>query len=270
MRPVRIQPPEPSMSLLPSLFISHGAPTLAIDDTATHRFLKGWMAELPRPEAILVLSAHWDTAAPRASAAERPETIHDFGGFPEALYRLRYAAPGAPALATEAVARLADAGLEAATHPDRGLDHGAWVPLMLMLPGADVPVTQLSIQSARGPAHAWAVGEALAPLREAGVLIVGSGAVTHNLREWWHRPEDAAEEAWAGDFADWIAAAVEAGDRAALLDYRAQAPHAVRNHPTDEHLLPLFSALAAAQGQGRRVHRAMENGVLSMDCYVCG
>lgn len=258
------------MSPLPSLFISHGAPTLAIDGGPTHQFLTGWSAGLPRPEAILVLSAHWDTAAPRASVATQPQTIHDFGGFPEALYRLHYPAPGAPAVAEAAVSRLAAAGLDAAPHPDRGLDHGAWVPLMLMLPEADVPVAQVSIQSRRGPAHAWAVGEALAPLRDAGVLIIGSGAITHNLREWWQRPDDAAEETWAGAFADWIAAAVEAGDRDALLDYRARAPHAARNHPTEEHLLPLFSALAAAGGRGRRVHRAMENGVLSMDCYICG
>jgi 4,5-DOPA dioxygenase extradiol len=200
---------------------------------------------LPRPRAILMISAHWETDTPVASTAEKPETIHDFYGFPRALYEIRYPAPGAPDVARQAAALLGERGIAASTQP-YGLDHGAWVPLLLMFPQADVPVTQLSIQPQLDPAHHYAVGRALRPLAEAGVMIIGSGQITHNLRavDFRARPEDA--EPRVTEFTDWFEARLAARDIDALLDYRRQAPHAEFMHPTDEHLLPVFNALGAA------------------------
>lgn len=166
---------------LPALFVSHGAPLLAIRDVPASRFLRGLGAKLGRPRAILIASAHWCTAEPVVATTEAPSTVHDFGGFPEELYQLSYPAPGAPEIAREAARLLREAGLRAAEDPGRGLDHGAWIPLLLMYPEADVPVAQVSIQPDRDPTHHWRVGKALRPLRDVGVLIVGSGTFTHNL-----------------------------------------------------------------------------------------
>lgn len=233
------------MSRLPSLFLSHGAPTLPIDPTMPSDAFSALAMQLPRPRAILMLSAHWETDMPVASTAEAPETIHDFYGFPRALYDLRYRAPGAPALAREAAALLNAAQLPAQTQP-HGLDHGAWVPLLLMFPQADVPVAQLSIQPHRDPAHHYAVGRALRPLADGGVLIVGSGQITHNLRaaDFGAAPGDADPR--VAEFTDWFETRLAARDIEALLDYRRRAPHAVFMHPTDEHLLPVFAAMGAA------------------------
>lgn len=254
------------MTQLPAVFVSHGAPTLAMDPGRTG---EGWVAlaqTLPRPTAILVISAHWETAVPQLSLAEQPATIHDFGGFPEALYQMRYPAPGAPGLARRAASVLAAAGLAAQLHPDRGLDHGAWVPLRLMYPGAEIPVTQLSLQSRLGPAHAHQVGRALCPLREEGVLILASGGLVHNLGQLDWRGTDSVSD-WAREFNDWLAARTLAGERDALLDYRRQAPHAVRSHPTEEHLLPFFTALGAGE-RGERIGLGFTFGSLGMDAWL--
>jgi len=267
------------MPALPTLFISHGAPTLAIVDSPARRFLAGLAAELPRPRAILVASAHFLAARPVLSAAAAPETIHDFGGFGPELEAMRYPAPGDPALAERAAGLLAAAGLPAALHPSRGLDHGAWVPLAVMYPAADIPVVSLAVQPRADAAHHWRLGAALAPLRAEGVLVVGSGAVTHNLEAFFSRRGTEPAPPWVGAFADWLAAAVTAGDAAALLDWAARAPHAAENHPTTEHLLPLFVAAgaglgaadaAATGGGGRVLHRSTEQGVLAMDAYAFG
>ena len=259
------------MSALPALFVSHGAPTLAIEPSPARDFLAALGREIDarfgRPEAIVAVSAHWETSVPAASTAVAPATIHDFAGFPEELHRMRYPAPGAPDAAREVVRRLAAAGIEATTDEGRGLDHGAWVPLRLMYPDADVPVTQLSIQPSRDPRHHHRIGEALRPLRENGVFLLGSGSITHNLRELSLRP--AEELPHVREFVDWIAERAGAGDRASLLDYRRLAPHAERNHPTDEHLLPLFVVLGAAAGLGlRRVHASVTFGSLRMDALA--
>ena len=251
-----------SQQKFPSLFVSHGSPMLALDAAnPAHAFFKNLGSLLPKPEAILVVSAHWDTAAPRITGAEHLDTIHDFYGFPEPLYELRYAAAGKHALA-KAVARnlapLADLDLI------RGLDHGAWVPLMLMFPLADIPVLQLSLQTALGPAHHLKIGEALAPLREQGILIIGSGGATHNLREYFHPAGD--QQPYA-DFAVWLHDALMRRDREALLDYRRRAPQAARNHPTEEHFLPLFVALGAGGIQAKRLHHSFDR-TLCMDAYI--
>ncbi len=256
------------MSTMPAIFVSHGAPTLPFEDVPAREFLRGLGGSIPAPLAILAVSAHWETAAPTVSAAERPETIHDFYGFPRELYRLRYPAPGAPALAQRVVALLERAGHAVEVSADRGLDHGAWVPLMLAYPDADIPVTQLSIQSARGPAWHCALGEALRPLREEGVLILASGSATHNLREFGRHARDAAPLGYVVAFNEWLAAAVADGRRDDLVEYSSRAPDAERNHPTEEHLLPLFVAAGAGStGRGERLHASYTYGALAMDAY---
>jgi 4,5-DOPA dioxygenase extradiol len=253
----------------PALFLSHGAPTLALEPGPTRGFLAQLGAGLDRPKAILVVSAHWETAAPAISTAPQPETIHDFYGFPEALYRMRYPAPGAPALARQAVNLFTAAGLSAAAVPDRGLDHGAWVPLMLMFPEADIPVAQVAVQTRLGPAHHLRLGEALRPLRDEGVLIVGSGSATHNLSEFRNHRYDSPPPEWVSAFDDWLAEAVGAARTADLLDYRRMAPQAARNHPTEEHLLPLFAAYGAGTPgvPPQHIHRGFTYGVIGMDAW---
>ena len=261
------------MDKRPALFISHGAPTLAIEPSPTRAFLADLGASLltgaARPRAILAATAHWLTERPTLSAAVAPTTIHDFGGFPAALYRLRYAAPGQPALAAEAAALLRGAGFDADLDGARGFDHGTWVPLWVMAPDAIIPVVQLSIQPDAGPAHALAVGRALRTLRDDGVLILASGAATHSLGDYFTTPPGAAEPLWVGGFAEWLRQAVESGDQEKLLAYRAEAPSAARHHPTEEHLLPLYVALGAGTPgiAGRRIHAATDNAVLRMDAY---
>jgi 4,5-DOPA dioxygenase extradiol len=198
-----------------------------------------------------------------------PETIHDFGGFPDALHAIRYAAPGAPDVAAEAVAAMKSAGITAGIDGCRGLDHGAWVPLMHMFPNADVPVVQLSVQPARGAAHHLALGRAIAPLSSRGVLVIGSGHATHNLRDWRFNANRTAQLAYVGEFAEWIADRLSAGDDEALMAWKSRAPDALRAHPTDEHFLPLLVAYGAAgeHPHVERVHRDIVGGALAMDAY---
>lgn len=257
--------------MLRPLFISHGAPTLPLEDVAARQFLAGLAATMPRPRAILVVSAHWETSVPSVNAVEQNATIHDFSGFPDALYRLRYPAPGDPALAERVIDLLADAGLLARADPSRGLDHGAWVPLMLAWPDADIPVVQLSVQSHLGPGHHLEVGRAIAPLAADGVLIIASGSYTHDLSS-WRGQAGMSEPDWVTDFADWFDRALREGRTCDLLAYRRLAPNATRNHPTEEHLLPLFVALGAAgpKAKAERLHASTTYGVLRMDAYAFG
>lgn len=259
------------MTRLPTLFLSHGSPMLAIDDSPARRFLQNLGKQLPRPRAILVASAHWETmGGPAVGLTAQPQTIHDFGGFPAALYALQYPAPGAPEVAARAAELLKQAGWTVGGSETRGLDHGAWVPLRLMYPEADIPVAQVSVVRGVGPDGHEKLGRALAGLREEGVLVIGSGSLTHNLYEFRGQGIDAPVPAWVSEFGDWMLAALRDGRREALLDYRKQAPHAARNHPTEEHLLPLFVALGAAgeNAQAQRLHSSHEYGVLAMDVYA--
>lgn len=252
---------------LPSIFVSHGAPTLALDPGETGAFWERLARELPRPAAVVAVSAHWTSAAPMVSAAPRPETIHDFYGFPEPLYRIFYPAPGAVGLAERVQGLLAGAGIACAVDPGRGLDHGAWVPLRSMYPEADVPVIELAVQPRQDARWHCALGAALAPLRQENILILGSGGAVHNLREvaW----EGGAAPGWARDFDEWLATALAEGQEAALLDWRRQAPQPMRAHPTPEHFLPLFVAWGAAGpgARGQRLHRGFTLGSLSMAAY---
>lgn len=264
------------MKRLPALFVSHGAPTLALESSPTADFLRALGGMLPRPAAIVLLSAHWEAPVPTVSLHRQPPTIHDFQGFPEPLYRLRYPASGATAVAHQVVDLLTAAGFTPATDTGRGLDHGAWVPLRLMYPEADIPVVQLSLASAGaddgGTRRHLRIGEALRPLRDEGVLLLGSGSVTHNLRALDFDDPVAPVLPWVAEFNDWLALQLDAGDREALVDYRQQAPYAVRNHPTEEHLLPLLVAAGAAfDGEPvKRLHAAYRYGALGMDAWRFG
>ncbi len=252
----------------PAVFLSHGAPTLAVEDGTDTQAWARLAARLGRPEAILVVSAHWDTPIPMVSSARTPETIYDFTGFPRELYEQRYPAPGAPALAAEVARRLAAGGVRTEVDPERGLDHGAWVPLKWMYPAADIPVMQLSVQSRLGPRHHVDLGRALSEFRDEGILILGSGGIVHNLRDLdWHA-KNRTPIAWARDFNEWIAERVSAGRLDDLVDYRRLAPSAARSHPTEEHFMPFFAALGAGGPNAERLELGFDLGSLGMDGYV--
>ncbi len=247
------------MSPMPTLFVSHGSPMVLVEPSPARDFLRGLATLVPRPRAILAVSAHWTTASPMVSAAERPHTIHDFHGFPPDLYEMAYPAPGAPELAG-LVARLT--GAEAVEY---GLDHGAWAPLLLGWPDADIPVAQLSIQPQADPTHHYLLGRKLAVLRQDGVLILASGALTHNLRAYFSDDPEAAARSLR--FADWMADKVAKGSSEDLLAYRPRAPDAAFAHPKDDHLLPLFVALGAGEdGTPRVIHRSLDR-TMAMDAY---
>jgi 4,5-DOPA dioxygenase extradiol len=255
------------MPALPVLFISHGSPMHALHAGAAGEAWSALAARLPRPRAILIVSAHWETESPELTGAARPQTIHDFYNFPQPLYQIRYPAPGDPELAARAWAMLEHGGFSAIVDTERGLDHGAWSPLLHMYPDASIPVVQVSVQPALGPDHHVSVGRALAPLADAGVLIIGSGHMTHNLRD--RRPDGSPPLPYAAEFQAWVDAAIVAHDFDALVDYRKRSPHGARAHPTHEHFLPLFFALgAAAPGyKAERIYDGIESGALAMDAY---
>jgi 4,5-DOPA dioxygenase extradiol len=254
--------------MLPSVFISHGSPMHALQPGAAGEAWKALARRLPRPKAILIASAHWETNLPMLTGSDKPETIHDFYNFPEPLYRLRYPAPGAPELAKRTQALLKSAGVTAGIDGCRGLDHGAWSPLLYMYPEADVPVVQISIQPALGPRHHVRLGEAVKPLTAQNVLVIGSGHMTHNLRDWGRGTKE--PQPYAREFQDWVKQKLEQKDIETLVDYRSRSPHGARAHPTDEHFLPLFFALGAASDKAKpeRVYDAIDSGVLAMDAYV--
>jgi 4,5-DOPA dioxygenase extradiol len=260
------------MPKLPALFISHGSPELAVRKSPAQHFLMGLGATLPKPRAILVASAHWETNAPVVATGTRPATVYDFGGFDPRLRDIRYDAAGAPDVAAAAAGLLETAGFRVSADPAHGWDHGVWVPLHLLYPAHDIPVAQISIQPEADPAHHLRIGAALAPLRDDGVMIIASGAMTHNLRAFRGQPVDATAPAWVSDFTDWMHAALTGPDRQSALAYRETAPHGVMNHPEAEHILPLFVALGATHPEDpvTRVHTSFEHGVLAMDVYRFG
>lgn len=266
------------LSPLPSLFLSHGSPMMALEPGAAGAFLQALgpaiEATFGRPRAILAVSPHTAARQPVLLAAERHEAVPDFGGFPDALYRLRYDAPGAPALATEVQRLLDAAGFATLRVEAGGLDHGIWVPLRYMWPQAEVPVLPLALVPDMTPAALMAFGRALAPLREQGVLVMGSGSITHNLRLVFEsgRRSDLPELPQSAAFRGWMHERAAAGDWEALRDYRRQAPHAALMHPSDEHLLPFYIAAGAGGSEmpAQRLHESVTYGVLAMDAYAFG
>lgn len=257
------------MPRMPSLFVSHGAPTFATEPGRAGPLLRQVAQALPRPKAIVLLSPHWMTPQVEVSFSPAPETVHDFGGFPEELYRIQYPAPGHPEVATRALALLHLEGWEARANPSRGLDHGAWVPVSHMYPGADVPVVQVSMPRSLDAASAIRLGRTLGSLADEGVLIVGSGSLTHNLYELRQGAGEDAEQ-YAVEFVNWAREVLRKHDENALAGYLRTAPHAQRAHPTSEHFLPLpFAFGAAPQGATLQVlEGGILYGVLSMESYL--
>lgn len=257
------------MKSTPSLFVSHGAPTFAVEPGIAGPRLSALGRALTPPTAVLIVSPHWQTAQPRVTAADRPQIIHDFGGFGKELYEIDYPANGHPVLAERTVALLRDAGWDAQADERRGLDHGAWVPLLYLFPQADVPVIQVSMPSGLDAEASFALGRALAPLSAQGVLIVGSGSLTHNLYEFRSAGPDAA---YAAEFAAWVREAIASGDTSRLIQALDIAPHAHRAHPTAEHFLPLLVAAGAAVNSQpvTVIEGGLAHGVLAMDAFLFG
>ncbi len=254
----------------PVLFVPHGAPTFALRPGAAGAAIAQMAGRLAHPRAIIAVSPHWDTPEPRVGTAPRLETIHDFRGFPSELNAIRYPASGCAEASRDVVAALQAAGFPATADAERGLDHGAWIPLRLMFPDADVPVIPLSIQSARGPEYHLRLGRALAPLAARGFLVLATGNLTHNLGDYVRAARGTGQTpAYVRAFADWMWQRIAAGDVPALLDYRRQAPEAVRAHPEEDHLLPLYVALGAGgTASPERIHAGVDDYVLAMDAFA--
>lgn len=260
------------MSKQPALFVSHGSPTIVISDSPARHFLDGLAGELDaRPDAIIVISAHHDEPVVSITSGSNPKTVHDFGGFPEALYRMQYPAPGSPELAADIVRRLTMVGIANRLDPNRGFDHGAWTPLILAWPCADIPVVQVSINSKNSPEWHCQLGRALAEFRNDNILIIGSGSMTHNLRAFFNGgyAEDATPLEWVGQFTDWVGKELIAGNVDVVLHAVDDAPSGEANHPTMDHILPLFVALGAGGEKpvATQIHASTSFGVLAMDAW---
>ncbi|MFN3130185.1 DODA-type extradiol aromatic ring-opening family dioxygenase [Roseibium sp.] len=251
---------------IPPVFFAHGAPTLAVRDTPASRFLKSFGKNIQQPRFILILSAHWETEGLKISAPGPLRTYHDFRGFPDELYEISYLASADASAVEEVISVLKTAGLEPEQDAEWGLDHGAWVPLSLAFPDADIPVVQISLPNNSSPETIYALGAAVAPLSEKGVLIAGSGSTTHNLRA--IGPDESQVPAWAKGFDAWLDKGLNAG-QLNYFDNLEAAPDFRQNHPTEEHLLPLFFPFGAA-GEGKKpelLHRSYEYGSISMSYY---
>ena len=259
-------------AVVPALFVSHGAPLFAIDAGTTGPALTQWgerlRAQYPGLRGVVIMSPHWMARSAQVMTGPQPATWHDFGGFPSALYQLQYAASGSPALAQEVLDLLRAAGVTAQGDAERPLDHGAWVPLMHLFPHADVPVVQVALPVGAGPAEVYALGAALRSLRDQNVLVVGSGSMTHNLAEFFGGEREPAP--YVLEFSRWIESTLARGDMKALLNYRSEAPHAHRAHPTEDHFLPLFFALGAAGDDlhANYLSREVMYSMLSMDAFA--
>lgn len=253
---------------LPTIFVSHGAPTLPLENIHARDFLVNLGQKFKDIEAVLCISAHWETSLPTVNAIEKPETIHDFYGFPEELYRIKYPALGDPELAQETADLIEKAGLTCNIDENRGLDHGTWVPLILMFPDADIPVFQLSIQHHLDPAKHLDLGRAISNLREKGVLIIGSGGAVHPLGYANFRIGGETDK-WAIEFDQWLTSAVTNGDENLIAKYRQLAPYPERAHPYPDHYMPLAAAFGAAgkRAKGQVIHHSWYAGDLGMAAY---
>jgi 4,5-DOPA dioxygenase extradiol len=255
---------------MPAVFISHGSPMVAIEQGPYQQALAGF-GEMVRPKAILVISAHWsgrDTV--HISAAPEHSLIYDFGGFPPALYQLTYKAKGLPELGSRVAEMLSGSGFHTQLDPSRGLDHGVWVPLRLMYPKADIPVVEISLPLTMSPEKLYELGKALAPLRDDGVMILGSGGIVHNLRLFNPAERDGAPDAWAQEFDQWFRNVLEAHETSTLFNYQTKAPHAALAVPTPEHFVPVFVVLGAGAATGNidHVFEGIQYGNMSMRCFA--
>ena len=253
------------------LFVPHGAPTFALQPGAAGAAMSQLVHSYGTPRAIVVVSPHWETAVPTVGTATQLDTIHDFDGFDPRLYELRYPATGCPEAAQQVVAALQAHGFTVQQDAQRGLDHGAWMPLRQMFPDADIPVIPLSVQTHLGPEHAYRVGQALADLAEHQFLIIASGNITHNLRDYQvARMAGGKTPDYVQAFADWVQLHMASKDIPALLDYRRASPSGARAHPSEDHLLPLFTALGAAgaDAQPEAFYRGISDYVIAMDGYA--
>ena len=263
------------MDRLPTLFISHGGPNIVISDTPARHYLEALADGLPKPRAIVVVSAHFETDGVAVVTDPQPGMIYDFGGFAPELYEMVYPAPGEPELAQRVFSLLGEAGLRPGRIEKRGYDHGTWTPLKLIYPDATIPVVQVSIDPRRDARWHYEIGRALSPLRDEGVLLIGSGHITHNLRAFFsvmrqRAAPDPQLPAKVRAFTDWFARTLAEGDTAALLDWKAKAPFAADNHPTDEHLMPIFFAYGAAgeSPKAERAHASVDHGFFANDSYL--
>ncbi|WP_374663028.1 class III extradiol ring-cleavage dioxygenase [Acinetobacter sp.] len=254
-----------NLQTLPGLFISHGSPMLAINPEQVGPALQRLSVNLPKPEAIIVMSAHWESSALEVSTGARPDTWHDFRGFPAELYEIRYPAPGQPDLAEDVLHLLAEAGFSAHANSTRPRDHGVWMPLLHMYPQADIPVVEIALPMSMTAQDICKIGQTLAPLREKQILLIGSGSITHNLRELSWNLQPAPVPEWASTFRNYVTGKLAHSDFNAVLDWQS-IPYVERNHPTLEHFAPLFFAM----GTGPRfsiVHSSFSMGSLGMDIY---
>lgn len=253
-----------NVQTLPGLFISHGSPMLALDPEQVGPALYRLSINLPQPQAIVVMSAHWESQVLEVNIATRPETWHDFRGFPKELYEIRYPAPGSPTIAEKILSMFAEVGIQAHANSTRPRDHGVWMPLLHMYPDADIPVIEISLPTKMNAEEIYKIGQALSPLREQQILLIGSGSITHNLAELsWHA--DAQVPTWASTFRNTVVNRLQHQNFDAVLDWPSL-PFVERNHPTLEHFAPLFFAM----GTGHRfniVHSSFSMGSLGMDIY---
>ena len=258
----------------PSLFISHGAPDVAITPSPVRDFLINFGKEHPRPDAIIIASAHYETLAPEIGAAAEPATIYDFGGFQPELYEMRYRTEGDPELAERVRGVFASEGIEASLNPQRGLDHGIWTPLILAYPDGEVPVVPVSVQPNEDASHHYRLGRALEKFRAENMLVVGSGHITHNLRAMFHAMRgggvDPQTAAAIDAFTGWIGDRLKAGDRQGLLNWQEDAPFALENHPTAEHFMPLFVAYGAGgeNPKAELIHSSKLYGAFNSDFWL--
>lgn len=258
-------------SPLPSLFVPHGAPTFALAPGVAGTALQEQIQALPTPRALVVVSAHWETGISTVGTAASLETIHDFRGFPAPLYQIRYPASGCVEAAREVAASIAQMGQVVREDERRGLDHGAWIPLRLMYPNADIPVVPLSLRSAMNAEQAYLLGQALHGLTRKGFLVIGSGNITHNLDDFRQASlsHSVTPPEYVRRFADWMYEQAAITNISDLLNYRTQAPGAMRAHPTEEHLMPFYVALGAAgvSPNTERFHEGINDYVIAMDAY---
>ena len=257
----------------PTLFVSHGSPMWAVEPgpiaPALHQLVSPW----PKPRAIVVISAHWMRRTPQLSTAQPPETVYDFYGFPSVLYTLQYPAKGPDDETVQLIMDCVQPTIlhSLANNPQRGLDHGAWVPLRHMYPDADVPVAEISMYPSMLPAEQYQFGQALNQLRHQGILVIGSGSLTHNLHEM--QPDGAPVPAYVQEFRSWVSEHLAQGDLESMLHYRELSPAGARAHPTPDHLMPLFVAMGAgsdALSEVKYIEGQTTNGVINMDAYMFG